>query len=124
MRFVVTVAVLAGALIVAISAFSVGCLVGEQEASNRRFQEESEALAPIIANDLAFSRVRIESFSGGGADMSGTVATREDLLRLRAAYVSAIGEARASGHFVVEVWPADRSPLGSGEREPVPEPSP
>lgn len=109
MRRVALWIVAVGSVLSSPLAFVVGALLGEQGAYARRFEEERAALAPAVANDPAFAGVEIDRYSAGGADLYGTVETEEDLIRLRAAFVNAIGEARAREHFRVEVVTADHA---------------
>lgn len=72
----------------------VGLLGGEQGAYHRRFLEEREALAPVLADNPAFAAVEIREKSDGGAYLSGEVPTAENLARLRSRVEQAIGERR------------------------------
>lgn len=89
--------------------FVAGGIGGNLQAYHNRFREEQAALAAVVEGDPAFAGVRVEPYSAGGADLSGTVETEEDLSRLRAAFVNAIGETRAREHFLVEVNPGVRA---------------
>src|SRR5581483_12178343 len=72
-----------------------GLLRGESDASHRRFLEEQKAIAPLLAGDPAFSDVQLHEYSAGGVWLGGRVPTAEDLARLRAGIIRAIGEGRA-----------------------------
>jgi hypothetical protein len=73
----------------------VGLLGGERSAYHRRFLEEQEAIAPLLAGDPAFAGVELREYSGGGVYLAGEVPTAEDLGRLRVGIVRAVGERRA-----------------------------
>lgn len=73
----------------------VGLLRGEGGAYHRRFLEEQEAIAPVLASDPAFAGVKLHEYSAGGVWLSGEVPTPEDLGRLRAGVIRAVGERRA-----------------------------
>jgi hypothetical protein len=70
-------------------------LLAEQGAYHRRYLEECEALAPLLADDPAFTSIEIWELSSGGAHLFGEVATQADLLRLRKAVIHAVGESRS-----------------------------
>ena len=57
-----------------------------------KFERDRAVLAPVLAADPAFSKVKIQSNSGGGVELDGEVATRADGDRLRAAFVRLFGE--------------------------------
>jgi hypothetical protein len=73
----------------------LGLLGGERDAYHRRFLEEREAIAPLLAGDPAFAGVEVGEYSGGGVHLSGEVPTAEDLGPLRAGVARAVGERRA-----------------------------
>jgi hypothetical protein len=86
------------------SGVALGLLRGERDAYHRRFLEEQEAIAPVLAGDPAFAGVNLHEYSGGGVWLSGEVPTPEDLGRLRAGVIRAMGERRArEGMFAVSV---------------------
>ena len=57
-----------------------------------KFERDRAVLAPVLAADPAFSKVKIQSNSGGGVELDGEVPTRADGDRLRAAFVRLFGE--------------------------------
>lgn len=73
----------------------VGLLGGEGGAYHRRFLEEQQSIAPLLAGDPAFAGVELHEYSAGGVYLVGEVPTAEDLSRLRAGVVRAVGERRA-----------------------------
>lgn len=73
----------------------LGLLGGERGAYHRRFLEEQEAIAPVLAGEPAFAGVELREYSGRGVYLAGEVPTAEDLGRLRAGVVRAVGERRA-----------------------------
>jgi hypothetical protein len=73
----------------------LGLLGGEQSVYHRRFLEEQEAIAPLLASDPAFSKVELHEYSAGGVYLMGEVSTAEDLSRLRVGVIRAVGERRA-----------------------------
>jgi hypothetical protein len=73
----------------------VGLLGGERGAYHRRFLEEQEAIAPVLASDPAFAGVELHEYSAGGVYLMGEVPIAEDLGRLRAGVIRAVGERRA-----------------------------
>lgn len=88
-----------GGLIALIFCSGIGLLLGrlggERGAYHRRYLEEREVLAPVLAHDRSFSAVKIDERSRGGVDLWGEVQSPAELERLRAAVARAIGEARA-----------------------------
>ena len=61
--------------------------------SRSKFERDRAVLAPVLAADPAFSKVKIQSNSGGGVELDGEVATRADGDRLcDAAFVRLFGE--------------------------------
>ena len=77
------------------SGLVAGLLGGERGAYHRRFQEERDAIVPLLAGDPAFAGVELHDYSAGGMYLLGEVPTAEDLGRLRAVVVRAVGERRA-----------------------------
>jgi hypothetical protein len=74
----------------------LGLLGGERGAYHRRFLEEQEAIMPLLAGDATFAGVQVHEYSAGGVWLSGEVPTEEDLARLQAGIMRAVGERRAS----------------------------
>jgi hypothetical protein len=83
--------------------FLVGAICGELGAYHRRYIEERDALAPVLAGDPAFAGVKVLEKSDGGVFLIGEVATPEDLGRLRAAVARALGENRSKEAVGTEV---------------------
>ena len=77
------------------SGLVVGLLGGERGAYYRRFLEEKELIAPLLAADPAFAQVKLVEYSGGGALLVGKVPAAEDLGRLRTVLEKAVGESWA-----------------------------
>lgn len=73
----------------------LGLLGGERGAYHRRFLEEREAVAPLLASDPAFAGVALHEYSAGGLYLLGEVPTAADLSRLQAGLIRALGERRA-----------------------------
>ena len=69
----------------------------------RRYLEEREALAPILAGDPAFAGVEVHEKSDGGVFLTGAVPTPEDRERLRASVARALGEKRSKEAVGTEV---------------------
>ena len=67
-------------------------LTRAREDREQQFIAQQRALTPLLERDPAFGSVRIREFTGGGADLSGVVATEEDLQRLRGAVAATLGE--------------------------------
>jgi hypothetical protein len=77
------------------SGFIFGIFRGEGGAYYRQYEDENEAVTPILASDPAFGMITANQHSAGGVYLSGEVSTREDLDRLRNAIVLAVGKHRA-----------------------------
>lgn len=75
--------------------FFVGLLVGEQSTYHRRFKEEQQALAPVLAADPIFAELQLQEYSGGGVLVSGEVPTVKDLARLKEVVIRVLGEQQA-----------------------------
>jgi hypothetical protein len=73
----------------------LGLLGGARGAYHHRFLEEQEDIAPVLASDQAFAGVELREYSAGGVYLAGEVPSAEDLGRLRAGVVRAVGERRA-----------------------------
>jgi hypothetical protein len=74
----------------------VGAILGEGGAYHRRFLEEQQVVAPVLASDPAFAGVEILRYSNGtGVYLMGDVESAEDLERLRKAVTEALVEAKA-----------------------------
>ncbi len=73
----------------------LGLLAGETGAYHRRYLEEKEVIAPILAADPALAAVELDEYPGGGVCLVGDVPTPEDLERLQSGVVRAVGQRRA-----------------------------
>lgn len=73
----------------------LGLLRGERSAYRRRFLEDRESIAPVLAGHQAFAGVELGEYSAVGVYLMGEVPTVEDLARLRSGIVRAVGERRA-----------------------------
>ena len=93
-RFVM---VLVGMAVLAFG-FSVGYWVGGlrpgRNAYHNRFIEEQSLIAPILANDPAFARVKLDEEYTGHAHLSGEINSGDDYARLLNALRKAVGEKR------------------------------
>ena len=74
-----------------------------RQESERRYEQERELVAPVLAADPAFGRIMTVDFPVAGICLSGPVETRDDYNRLRAAMIRLFGEPRV-GHVTQEVW--------------------
>ena len=74
----------------------IGLLLGERGAYHRRYLEERDAMASVIATDLAFAGVEVEERSDDGIYLQGKVPTPADMDRLRGHVVRTIGESRTN----------------------------
>jgi hypothetical protein len=73
----------------------VGSLRGDYACKERRFADEKAIIAPVLSSDPSMSSIKIEMFTGDGtAELSGEVATQEDLDRLQSRMKTLMGEAR------------------------------
>jgi hypothetical protein len=91
-------AIVSGLLLVivcSVAALLLGAVGGERGAYHRRYLEEREVLAPVLASNPAFSGVELNERSRGGVDLVGEVGSPDDMERLRDAVTRAVGEARA-----------------------------
>lgn len=77
------------------AALLLGAVGGERGAYHRRYLEEREVLAPVLASDPAFAGVELDERSRGGVDLIGEVQSPDEMERLRGAVTRAVGEARA-----------------------------
>ncbi|MFO0927251.1 MAG: hypothetical protein U0736_09455 [Gemmataceae bacterium] len=75
-----------------------GVILGELRVSfsmhHQQYLEEHAAVAPLLASDPAYAKVKIHEYTGGGLYLTGEVPTEADRDRLQAAIARAIGERR------------------------------
>ncbi len=70
-------------------------MIGNDRAYKLRYDEEREAVEPILRSNPVFAGVEIQRRSNGGIWLSGEVPTTADRDQLREALTRAIGERRA-----------------------------
>src|SRR5688572_30458721 len=75
--------------------FCCGGLSGEIRAQRRDWDQQRDAVAPVLASDPAFSGVRVCTYDDGGwILLEGAVPTDHDKFRLMEAVTQAIGRRR------------------------------
>lgn len=76
--------------------FAVGCFCGalwnSSRTQHRQYEKERNLIAPVLASDPAFARVKIHENSAGGAFLEGPVPSAKDLGQLRAKLIQVLGE--------------------------------
>lgn len=75
--------------------YAYGVVTSNLGLNHQRFLQERETFAPLLAADPAFAGITIREYSAGAAWLYGTVATAEDLDRLKTLIVQQVGQARA-----------------------------
>ena len=71
--------------------------------ADRRFRQDCELFAPVLAADPAFQRLVPFDFPVNGYCLGGPVPTQADLDRLREHVARVFGEPRV-GHILADVW--------------------
>src|SRR5262245_19486207 len=69
----------------------VGELRGERDCQHSQYLFEKRVIEPVLTGDQAFSRIKIEEFSGGGVFLVGDVATENDREKLRQGIIRVLG---------------------------------
>jgi len=77
------------------SGFLLGWAFGNRGTYQMRYEEERDAVAPLINADPAFSGVQIHVRSSGGIYLSGEVPSKADLDRFTSQVTWVLGEPRA-----------------------------
>lgn len=80
-----------------------GGFVTARGEADRRYAEDLNLAAPVLAANPAFQRLMPVDFPVNGFCLSGPVATQTDYDRLRAEMIRLFGEPRA-GHVLADVW--------------------
>jgi hypothetical protein len=73
----------------------------------KQYEDERDAVAPVLARDPAFKDVHIGELSVGGIWMTGSVPTTADKNRLKELVMRALGEPRATELVVTHVEAKD-----------------
>lgn len=83
---------------IAVSCCALGAVISDLRGKHRRFADQAEAIAPVLAADPAFKDVYVEDGHRGTGRLllCGQVPTRADLDRLRDRLTRVIGEAAAN----------------------------
>ena len=71
--------------------------------ADRRFRQDCELFAPVLAADTAFQRLVPFDFPVNGYCLGGPVPNEADLDRLRGHVTRVFGEPRV-GHILADVW--------------------
>lgn len=89
-----------------VAGFCAGWQFGQYYAAHReferRYEEERQRVAPVLAADPAFRRLITVNFPVAGICLAGPVESQEDYDRLRAVMVRLFGEPRV-GHVMQDV---------------------
>jgi len=97
---------LCGMLIGSAVGLYAGCEYGQFRALHndyeRRYEEERQLVAPILAADAAFLRIVTVNFPVAGICLAGYVPSQKDYDRLREKIIRLFGESRV-GHIMGDV---------------------
>ena len=93
--------------------FSMGGHLGALRAFERRYAEECELVAPVLASDPAYRKIVTVNFPVRGICLSGPLETQAEFDRLRAEMLRVLGEPRI-GHVMSDVWVEKADIQGNG----------
>jgi hypothetical protein len=97
--------IVGGALLLGIGfgvGFVAGGMTGWMNAQHERSLAEETLLRSLLKDDPAYRSIEVQWRSLGGVDLYGSVPTKADKERLRAAVVRAVGEAWAKDRWHVD----------------------